>query len=408
MLLAALALSAPAFASEKPTGSLGSVPSQTGKLATRTEIIAERNETAMLSLGSERAMRQAIAMYREIAGSGGWQSISAKRLSKGDKHEQVFLLRRRLAIEGYLSSEAMDNPSLKFDGELAGALKAFQANHGLLVTGKLDVKTRDELNVPAEFRLATLEANGPRISEYMKGLGARNILVNIPAAQLEAVNLGVVYARHNVVVGKIERPSPAVVSKVTEINFNPFWNVPVSIVDRDLIPKLIVDPHAMEKMNIRIFDGFKGPEIEPSSVDWTTTLADRFFFRQDPGPENSLATMKINFANAFNVYMHDTPHREFFERNARFESSGCVRVDKVADLVNWVLNGQDGFDMGLIEEIVASVERKDVRVRNAPDVRLMYLTAWATEDGRIQFRPDIYHLDGTGFILGQPEPPSGI
>jgi murein L,D-transpeptidase YcbB/YkuD len=108
------------------------------------------------------------------------------------------------------------------------------------------------------------------------------------------------------------------------------------------------------------------------------------------------------------VYMHDTPHREMFGSNARFESSGCVRVDQVSDVVNWILGGQDGIDAAEIEMITASQERYDVKVLNPPDVRFMYLTAWATEDGRINFRPDIYSLDGTGFVLGQPRATRGI
>jgi murein L,D-transpeptidase YcbB/YkuD len=118
--------------------------------------------------------------------------------------------------------------------------------------------------------------------------------------------------------------------------------------------------------------------------------------------------MKINFANKYMVYMHDTPHRELFEVNARFESSGCVRVDKVSTVVDWILGGQDGIDATEIEMITASLERYDVKVANPPDVRFMYLTAWATEDGRVNFRPDIYGLDGKGFVLGQPRATRGI
>ena len=208
------------------------------------------------------------------------------------------------------------------------------------------------------------------------------------------------------VVGKIARPSPSVTSKITEINFNPYWNAPVSIVGKDLIPKLLKDPEAMRKMRIRVFDGFKGPEIDTAAVDWASTSADRYFFRQDPGGDNAMASLKINFANPFNVYLHDTPMKSLFQQNARYESSGCVRVDQVHVLVDWILNGQDGMDHALIQEIAASEERLDVRVRNAPDIRLMYLTAWATEDGHVHFRPDIYYLDGTGFITGQPVHPS--
>jgi murein L,D-transpeptidase YcbB/YkuD len=154
---------------------------------------------------------------------------------------------------------------------------------------------------------------------------------------------------------------------------------------------------------MRVFDGVGGPEIEPSSVDWENTPADRYHFRQEPGAQNSLATVKVNFANKFMVYMHDTPHREIFQTNSRFESSGCVRVDNVRMFIDWILAGQDGFDEAQFEMITATEETHPVPVRSKIDVRFMYLTAWATEDGRVNFRQDIYNLDGTGFIYGQPE-----
>ncbi len=135
------------------------------------------------------------------------------------------------------------------------------------------------------------------------------------------------------------------------------------------------------------------------------TPPDRYFFRQEPGEHNSLGFVKINFKNDFMVYMHDTPHRELFGRNVRFESSGCVRIDQVSTVVKWILDRTAaGIDETQYEMIVASNEPYDHKIENGPDVRWVYLTAWATEDGRVNFRPDVYGLDGTGFILGQPEP----
>ena len=147
-----------------------------------------------------------------------------------------------------------------------------------------------------------------------------------------------------------------------------------------------------------------GPEIDPALVDWLSTPPERYFFRQETGEKNALGTVKINFPNEHMVYMHDTPHRELFGANARFESSGCIRVDQVHTVVSWILDGQDGFNEAQYEMITASAEPYEMKVQNPPDVRFMYLTAWATEDGVVNFRPDIYALDGTGFVLGQPEP----
>ena len=119
------------------------------------------------------------------------------------------------------------------------------------------------------------------------------------------------------------------------------------------MPKFLKDPTIFEQMNIRIFDGVGGPEIDPYTVDWVNTHPERYHFRQEPGESNALATMKINFANKHMVYMHDTPHREMFGSNARFESSGCVRVDQVSDVRELDPGGQDGID--------AAADRNDHR-----------------------------------------------
>jgi L,D-transpeptidase YcbB len=375
-----------------------------GKLATRTGIIVDQNETAMVTGGSPEAMQGAISLYEEIVAGGGWRKLPKGKLEKGAKGPAVIALRERLVRENYLDIDALNGAAPEiYDGQIIGAIRAFQINHGIAPTGKVDNRTRGELDVAASHRLFQLQENQVRVATYALGLGERNILVNIPSTQLETVENGIVYARHNVVVGKVTRPTPSLESKVTDVTFNPYWNAPASIVAKDIIPKYLKDPNYLDLMHMRVFDGVGGPEIDPTSVDWVNTAPDRYHFRQEPGEHNSLATVKVNFANKFMVYMHDTPHRELFLQNARFESSGCVRVDNVRMFIDWILSGQDGFNEAQFEMITASEETYVMPVRRSADVRFMYLTAWATEDGRVNFRPDIYNLDGTGFVLGQPE-----
>jgi murein L,D-transpeptidase YcbB/YkuD len=408
----AAAASAARAQSTNYTGSITSVAPRlaiAGKLATKTEVLMDREESAMITQGSIRALEGAILMYEEIVAGGGWPNLGKGKLEKGVKSDLVMVLRQRLVAEGYLPFDDLyvEAPEA-FDANIIEALKSFQSSHGIAPSGKVNERTRAELNITARARLYTLRENYPRIGEYLIDLGERNILVNIPSAQLETVEYGKVYSRHNVVVGKLERPSPALKSTVSDIIFNPYWNAPASIVQKDLVPKFLKDPTIFEQMNIRVFDGVGGPEIDPYTVDWVNTPPERYHFRQEPGEGNALATVKINFANNFMVYMHDTPHRELFGSNARYESSGCVRIDQVSTVVLWILGGQDGIDAGQIEMITASQEPYEVRVADPPDVRFMYLTAWATEDGKVNFRPDIYGLDGTGFVLGQPRPSRGI
>ena len=375
-----------------------------GKLATHTEIVAGRGEAPMLTLGSVNALDNAIAVYEEISAGGGWPQLPNVKFDKKSPLKTVILLRQRLVRENYLEFETLSGPDAgKLDVSLTAALKSFQFNHGAAPTGKMDERTRADLNITAAARLSTLKENYPRVAEYLKDLGPRYVAVNIPAAQLETIELGQIYSRHNVVVGKRERPTPSLKSRVSDVIFNPVWNAPASIVAKDIIPKYLQDPTYLDQMRIHVYDGPGGQEIEPTSVDWANTPADRFQFQQEPGEHNALATVKVNFPNKYMVYMHDTPHRELFGTNDRFESSGCCRVDQVRTLISWIMNGQDGYEDGQFESITATAQTYETKIQNPPDVRFMYLTAWATEDGRINFRPDIYGLDGKDFILGQPE-----
>jgi len=408
VLLLSLA-SAPVFAqttqdngTAAPAAAEGAVSS---KLATRTQIVANNDELAMLTAGTEQALTDAVTLYRLIVKSGGWPQITSKKLAKGAKGEQVLLLRQRLIFENYLPFETLGGPNGSlFDAEMVEAVKAFQVNHGVAPTGTVGDRTLVELNIPAEIRLATLIENQPRVAAYAQDLGRRAILVNIPSLQLETVEDGRVFSRHNIVAGKLDRPSPTLVSTVSDVTFNPYWKIPASIVERDIVPHYLKDRSYLSKMQIRVFDGVGGPEIDPSTVDWPSTPPERYFFRQEPGENNALATVKINFPNKFMVYMHDTPHRELFGSNARFESSGCIRVDQVQTVIDWVLRDQGDYAPEQYGQIISTRQPYELKVQEPTSVRFMYLTAWATPEGAINFRPDIYHLDGKGFVLGQPEP----
>ncbi|MGI9373668.1 MAG: L,D-transpeptidase family protein [Hyphomicrobiales bacterium] len=370
---------------------------------TKSEILINENVNPMLHHRSVDAMNNAIAFYDNIVRRGGWPEVSSKRiLTKGSKGNAVVALRQRLAAEGY---NVGNSSAKKFDAQLASAVREFQARHGLAVDGKVARNTMNALNVPAFNRLHTLRQNLPRVEKYAKDLDGRYVIVNIPAAQLEAVEFGRVYSRHNTVVGKKSRPSPILSSKISELNFNPYWHAPSSIVEKDILPEVRKNIGWLKKMNIRIFDGHGGPEVDPRTIDFETVDPKRYLFRQEPGGSNAMASVKINFPNKYAVYLHDTPTKQLFKLAGRYHSSGCVRVDKVHVLTEWLLRGQEDWNNQKIKQLAETEERLDVEIQNRPQLRMAYLTSWAQPDGAVHFRPDIYNLDGTGFVAGQPVPP---
>jgi murein L,D-transpeptidase YcbB/YkuD len=255
--------------------------------------------------------------------------------------------------------------------------------------------------VPANVRLTQLQTNLERI----KAMGVpqeRYIMVNVPGAQIEVVENGVVVSRHTAVVGKVDRQTPLLSSHIYQVNFNPYWTVPASIIKRDLIPKMQKDPGYLTRSHIRIYNQ-QGVELQPEQVNWNSDEAVDYMFKQDPGDDNSLGNMKLSFHNPFQVYMHDTPAKNLFGSDYRFESSGCMRVHNVRELVTWVLRDQ-GYNLAMVDQTVRSGQRLDVDVPNGPAIYTVYFTAWTTGDGIIHFRDDIYNLDAQGQVaLNQDE-----
>ena len=381
-------------------------PTASGKATTETEVFTSQIVEPMLSLNGVAELQAAEDKYAAIVSNGGWPIVPKGAYKKGGGSNGIAALNKRLFIEGYVRPEAAEGEFASiYTTATQDAVTRFQRNNGLGSSGQVDGPTLQALNVSAADRLATIRANIPRFVEYSKDLGDRYVVVNVPAQQIETVNGNRVFSRHNAIVGRPARPTPVVMTALSEIKFNPYWNAPASIVERDIIPKIIGgNSSILEKMNIKVFEGVGGPEVNPRRINWRRAVVDNYHFRQEPGGDNAMATAKINFPSPFGIYLHDTPEQHLFEGSGRFYSSGCVRVQKVAILLNWILNGQDGIDPNRIEYLAQSLERLDVTLVAPPQLRVAYLTAWPTAGGMVAFRGDVYGLDGTGFIVGQPLP----
>jgi murein L,D-transpeptidase YcbB/YkuD len=346
-----------------------------------------------LSPSTAETTQTSIAQYETIVAKGGWPDIpaSADGLRVGAKGPAVPALRRRLSVAGDLELDSGD-PQV-FDSYVDAAVRRFQVRHGLHSDGVVHEATLHALNVSADRRLAQLRTNAVRLKALTGNLGNRIVVANIPAAQIEAIENGVAVTRHIAVAGKPDRPSPDLRTKITQINFNPFWTVPVSIIRKDLIPKMQAEPDYLTRNHIRIFDP-KNNELQPSQIDWYSTEAVNYKFKQDAGDFNSLGSIKINFPSPDGVYMHDTPSKNLFGEDFRFASSGCMRVQNVRELVYWILAESPGWSKAEIDEVIKSGERKDAKVAKPLPLYWVYVTAWATPDGVVQFRDDIYNRDG--------------
>ncbi|MFZ1774136.1 MAG: L,D-transpeptidase family protein, partial [Rhizobiaceae bacterium] len=322
---------------------------QSGKVASTLPIFSPQTITNI---------ENAMYAYQQIVAQGGWPQVPAtKKLKLGVIDPDVEPLRKRLMVSGDLSTRA--GMSQSYDSYVDAAVKRFQARHGLPNDGVMGKYTYAALNVSAQVRLGQLETNLVRLRSMGGFLGDRYVMVNVPAAQIEAVENGRVVQRHTAIVGKIDRQTPILNSKINEVIINPYWNAPVSIVKKDIIPLMRKDPTYLTRNAIRIFDQ-AGQEIDPATVNWQSEDAVAFRFRQDPGKINAMASVKINFPNPHDTYMHDTPQQSLFNKLLRFESSGCVRVQNVRDLVTWLLRDTAGWNRQRFEQTIKSGENTPV------------------------------------------------
>lgn len=335
-----------------------------------------------------------IERYAAIVAEGGWQQLpDDAQLAAGRRHEDVRILRRRLRATGDYTAEMGADP-LFFDAGLAAAIENFQRRYGLMPTGRLDRVTRNYLNVPAQTRLAQLRLARQNWAQLAWGPGERRLLVNIPEALLYGVNPDGTFFTANAIVGYPGRETPELSSELRRIVVHPRWTVPRSIALRDLVPKQRQNPDYFARNRIRVFDGWArdAREVDPATVDWSQINADNFGYvlRQDAGPSNSLGRYKFEFANAHDVYLHDTPGKNLLQLSYRTLSSGCVRVEQPERLAAWLAGDTYARALAAAEALPAE-QTSYVTVAGPVRLDIVYLSAWVDPlIGELHMRHDVY------------------
>jgi murein L,D-transpeptidase YcbB/YkuD len=343
------------------------------------------------------AVTAAMERYQKIAAAGGWPLVPQGRMMReGDDDERVPMLRKRLRITGDLSAKSSYYDSTTFDSELTEAVKHFQKRNGLRETGRIEQSVYPVLNVTADQRLAQLKLNYDRLQGLSRGVEDRYVLVNVPAFQLEAVDKYEVQLRYRVIVGRTERQTPEVNAMIRAINFYPYWRVPESVATLDLIPRLKKEAGYLADEGIRVYTA-SGQELDPKIVDWSSPQATTYRFKQDPGAKNALGLLRLDMSNQYGVYMHDTPMKNLFDQRSRPFSAGCVRVQNVFDLADWIAHYEPGWDQpGRVRQQLATGQQMELKLTRPVPVHFVYVTAWAEPStGEVEFRQDIYGRDGS-------------
>ncbi len=344
---------------------------------------------------------EALERYRKIADAGGWPLLPGGRtLHPGDTGPDVAELRARLALSGDLRGLAGPDDQQPADAASFGpaldrAVRGFQARHGLAPDGLVGGDTLAALNVPAAARVATLALNRDRLAELVRRVPALAIVVNIPGYELTLASRGQVLLKSRVIVGKPSSPTPLLDGEITRVEINPYWNVPPGIARRELAPKIAADPGYLAANRLHVIAGPPGAghEVAPDTVDWRQFGSNGDRLRQDPGPDNALGVVKFFFANPHNVFLHDTPVKEAFQRPVRALSHGCVRVENAFTLATLLLGGNKDWSEDRLRAAIATGANRQVTLARPMPLFIVYVTAWVDPEGTVEFRPDIYGRD---------------
>ena len=316
-----------------------------------------------------------LALYRDIAGKGGWAKIaSGPRAKPGADDARSAALRTRLAIED--PSTPKTGPDM-LDPPLVEALKAFQRRHGLVDDGELGPTTVAVLNVPAANRVEQIVVNMERWRWLPDSLPPERVVVNVPGAMAALIRDGKEVLLMKTAPGRKDDHTPMLLSQIDGVVLNPPWNIPKSIADKEIYPKQRANPGYFAEEQIEaINDGNGGERLQ-----------------QKAGDKSALGRVKFEFDNRFGVYLHDTPAKAAFDRASRLVSHGCVRLENPRGLAAALLGDQPAWTPQTIDAAIEAGDTKRVAVDHPVGVFLFYWTAFVGADGRMNFLSDPYDWD---------------
>lgn len=321
------------------------------------------------------SLKKQLASYLTLNRQGTWDTITIKgKLRKGLSSPSVAVIKKRLQLIGYLPGA---DTTTRFNDKLEMAIKAFQESRGWKTDGLITGAVIKELNVPPAGRISQIIINMNRMLWLPAELPDNYIQVNIPEFLLKVYE-GTNKAFDMKIVAGDEGTNTMMFSgDLNQVVFSPYWNLPVSIVKKEILPAIKKDPGYLKKHNMEIV----GKQTNPPAI------------RQLPGPWNSLGKVKFLFPNSYDIYLHDTNAKNLFNLKNRALSHGCIRLEDAEKMANYVLRGDSEWTPEKINEAMNSKKEKFVKVKQPVPVIITYFTAWVNETGKINFREDVYGHD---------------
>lgn len=341
-----------------------------------------------------KKLQHALNQYVLLVNADTLPEISLKKkLKPGESHNQVPLVRKKIALTDIKPEKETEN-NLLYDEQLSKGVMRFQKRHGLLPDGILNEETVAQLNVSFKHRAEILMLNLERLRWSPKpSYDDDELVVNVPEYTLRIYDNEKETLSMKVVLGTEFNATPVFTDTIRHIVFNPSWYVPKSIIEKEIIPNLLENPAHYSNSGFTFYKD--DVEINPEDEDWKDKDLDVNAFKivQNPGDGNSLGKVKFVMPNHFSIYLHDTPADQLFNRPERAFSHGCVRLEKPEDLAAYLLKDEKKWDKKTITETMKGDESVTVNLKKTYPVHIVYRTAWADEDGVVNFRKDVYGHD---------------
>jgi len=364
-------------------------------------------------------LKQALARYRALLPDNSLTQLPSpgkRTLHAGDAYPGAPALRRLLRAEGDLVAPG-DAPSdaaaadTRLDADLVAGLKHYQDRHGLEPDGSLGAATFAALTTPIAARVRQIELTLERW-RWLPPFDTPPIIVNIPEFRLFAFSTTAdrvaSILQMPVIVGQAyaDKRTPIFVGDLKYVVFRPYWDVPRSILVREMLPKIRENPNYLAKEHLEIVAGEsdEAKVLAPTAANIASLAAGQLRVRQSPGPDNALGLIKFIFPNVHDVFMHSTPARRLFSESRRAFSHGCIRVSDPGALAEFVLrNAAPTWTRPEIDAAMETGDNRRVALREPIHVMILYGTALATEAGPVEFFDDIYGLDSKlERLLGLP------
>lgn len=322
-----------------------------------------------------KVLKEKLEKYYAIAKQGGWPQITAtaKQLKKGISSPEIVILKKRLE---FTSDMAADTTPI-FNETLESGIKNFQIRFGYTPTGILTDGQIKDMNVPVVNRIQQLLINMGRMQWMINEPKGQMIVVNIPEFILHVKDGAKKVFDMNVVVGKEGHNTMMFTGNLNQVVFSPYWNLPESIVKKEILPAMERNPNYLASHHMEITGNEGGLPV----------------IRQLPGDDNSLGKVKFLFPNSFNIYFHDTPAKSLFDKDKRAYSHGCIRLSDPEKMANYVLKDNTEWSPESINSAMNSQEEKYVKLKNPIPVLITYYTAWVDENNLLHFADDIYGHD---------------